>query len=83
MKRTSCSPTRDATRHLLQPLASKKICCTVEDLAIGCDQSLCGRDLQSNSFSKFDEEEDSGIKSGDIFFNKVDGRPWPDKLQSL
>ncbi|XP_041951274.1 DNA-binding protein RFX6 [Alosa sapidissima] len=67
MKRTSCSPTRDATCHLLQPLASKKICCAAEDLTLdlttGCVQSLCGHDLRSNSFSRFDEEEDSGIKS--------------------
>lgn len=44
------------------------MCCTAEGLAIGCDQSLCGRDLRSDSFSKFDEEEDSGIKSGDDIF---------------
>lgn len=71
MKRISCSPTRDVTCHLLQPLASKKICCAAEDLAItiGCDESVRGCELHSNSFSKFDEEEDSGIKSGDAIFN--------------
>ncbi|KAL2081954.1 hypothetical protein ACEWY4_021772 [Coilia grayii] len=65
MKRTSCSPPRDATCHLLQTLAPKKASCAAEELTItlGCDQSLRDCEVRSSTFSRFDEEEDSGIKS--------------------
>ncbi|XP_030626635.1 DNA-binding protein RFX6 [Chanos chanos] len=65
LKRNSVSPLRDDTFHSSQPSASKKICNTSDGhiQTTLCDQQLRHGDFQGNTCSRYDEEEDSGIKS--------------------
>lgn len=52
----------------MQPLPKKGSCAADElTITLGCDQSMRNCEMRSDAFSRFEEEEDSGIKSGDIF----------------
>lgn len=64
MKRNTESPIRDESFHHLQP-PPKKLCVPHDELtlAVLSDDKLL--DFGNSSLSRFEEEDDSGIKSGD------------------